>query len=226
MPGPSNMSAGHSRAEVHVTTLDAMIAAHGLPRYIKIDVEGYEAEVLSGLSQPVDLVSFEYLPGLPQASAAVLARLAELGHLLNSTWCGARMRALTGPDWRDLAQLRAWLARQAPDSGSGDIYAAADQRRNVLARAQNFAREGWNTPGAAVSTVPVCSGGRPGSSPATTAAPPVAAEPAPQQCPKAASGAPRTRPAARRRHRPDPAPPPPSGAGPRNAGASRAISAA
>ena len=42
-----------SRAEVTVTTLDAMIAAHGVPRYIKIDVEGYEAEVLAGLSRPV-----------------------------------------------------------------------------------------------------------------------------------------------------------------------------
>lgn len=111
-----------SRAEVHVTTLDAMIAAHGLPRYIKIDVEGYEAEVLSGLSQPVDLVSFEYLPGLPQASAAVLARLAELGTYEFNVVRGENA-GFDWPDWRDLAQLRAWLARQAPDSGSGDIYA-------------------------------------------------------------------------------------------------------
>src|SRR3984893_15041819 len=32
--------------EVPVTTLDAMIARHGAPRFIKIDVDGYEADVM------------------------------------------------------------------------------------------------------------------------------------------------------------------------------------
>ena len=111
-----------SRAEVRVTTLDAMIAAHGLPNYIKIDVEGYEAEVLAGLGQPVDLVSFEYLPGLPQASAAVLARLAELGQYEFNVVRGENA-GFDWSDWQDIDHLREWLAEQAPDSGSGDIYA-------------------------------------------------------------------------------------------------------
>lgn len=109
-------------AEVQMTTLDAMIAAHGLPRYIKIDVEGYEAEVLSGLSQPVALVSFEYLPGLPQASAAVLKRLAELGQYEFNVVRGENA-GFDWPEWHDIDHLRAWLEQQAPDSGSGDVYA-------------------------------------------------------------------------------------------------------
>lgn len=45
--------------EVAVTTLDTVIQKHGVPDYIKIDVEGYELEVLRGLSRPVYLISFE-----------------------------------------------------------------------------------------------------------------------------------------------------------------------
>jgi FkbM family methyltransferase len=41
-------------------TLDRMISLHGKPQYIKIDAEGYDYEVLKGLSQPVPYISFEY----------------------------------------------------------------------------------------------------------------------------------------------------------------------
>lgn len=110
------------RAEVTVTTLDAMIARHGRPDYIKIDVEGYEAEVLSGLTQPVSLVSFEYLPGLPAPSAAVIDRLCALGAYTFNVVRGENA-GFEWSDWQDAAALRAWLAYQAPDSGSGDVYA-------------------------------------------------------------------------------------------------------
>ena len=64
---------------VSVTTLDALIAAHGVPRFCKIDVEGYEPEVLRGLSQPVPVLSFEFHGELMDDARNCLERLNRLG---------------------------------------------------------------------------------------------------------------------------------------------------
>jgi FkbM family methyltransferase len=45
---------------VPVVTADAAVRAFGPPHYCKIDVEGWELEVLSGLSHRVPLLSFEF----------------------------------------------------------------------------------------------------------------------------------------------------------------------
>ncbi len=45
---------------VPVTTLDNLIAQYGVPAYIKVDVEGFEQEVLAGLTSLSSMLSFEY----------------------------------------------------------------------------------------------------------------------------------------------------------------------
>src|SRR6266849_6304856 len=47
------------RKEVETTTLEQLVIAHGLPTFIKIDVEGYEPTVLRGMQSPVPYLSFE-----------------------------------------------------------------------------------------------------------------------------------------------------------------------
>lgn len=66
---------------VPVITLDAAIAQFGRPAYCKIDVEGFELQVLSGLSHALPLVSFEFhldARDVPNTTAC-LRRLAEFG---------------------------------------------------------------------------------------------------------------------------------------------------
>ena len=41
--------------DVKVDTLDNMFTKFGVPRFVKIDVEGYELEVLQGLSRQLNI---------------------------------------------------------------------------------------------------------------------------------------------------------------------------
>jgi FkbM family methyltransferase len=65
--------------EVETNTLDFFIDKYGLPGYIKIDVEGFEKQVIEGLSQPVNLISFEAnLPEFLPESIDIVRYLAGL----------------------------------------------------------------------------------------------------------------------------------------------------
>jgi hypothetical protein len=107
---------------VPATTLDALIARHGLPRFCKIDVEGYEAEVLRGLSHPIPALSFEYLPAAVDLAAEAAAAIAGLGRYRFNVTIGERRRFLW-QKWRALAGLESWLAARRRDERSGDVYA-------------------------------------------------------------------------------------------------------
>jgi FkbM family methyltransferase len=65
--------------EVPVVTLDSLIERHGAPHYCKVDVEGFEPEVLRGLSQALPGVDFEFHQDLARAVEECVERLAELG---------------------------------------------------------------------------------------------------------------------------------------------------
>ena len=107
---------------VEVTTLDALIAAHGLPRFVKIDVEGAEAEVLAGLGQPVDWLAFEVLPAAPEAADACLTRLAGLGTYAFNLVPG-EAAAFALDRWLDADAIARELRRRAGDGRAGDVYA-------------------------------------------------------------------------------------------------------
>jgi len=68
---------------VETTTLEELIAAHGRPLFIKIDVEGYELNAIRGLRHPVPYLSFEV--NLPEFRPESLHRVALLeGLAVNS----------------------------------------------------------------------------------------------------------------------------------------------
>jgi len=65
--------------EVETISMEQLIAAHGLPFFVKIDVEGHELSVLRGMKQPVPYLSFEV--NLPEFRAEGLECVEVLGNL-------------------------------------------------------------------------------------------------------------------------------------------------
>ena len=107
---------------VPVTTLDALIAQYGRPAFCKIDVEGYELEVLRGLSQPLPALSFEVIPLALDTALRCLERLADLGDY-TFNWAPGESHRFVAADWWSQDQITDYLRHLTPQSGSGDVYA-------------------------------------------------------------------------------------------------------
>lgn len=107
---------------VPVTTLDALIATHGEPAFCKIDVEGFEVDVLRGLSRPLRGLSFEYLPPAHDAALAALDLVEQLGDYVYR-YSPIETMEFDGEQWLDATGLIAVLDRRRPLGRSGDVYA-------------------------------------------------------------------------------------------------------
>ncbi len=108
--------------EVTVTTLDALIEQYGLPRFCKIDVEGYEAEVLAGLSHRIPALSIEFVAGALDIAEACVRRLEVLGGYEFNTVAGEERRFMSKP-WLAADEMVAWLRDSGGSVASGDVYA-------------------------------------------------------------------------------------------------------
>ena len=113
-----------ARVTVPVTTLADLIAAHGEPAFCKIDVEGYEAEVLAGLDRPLPALSFEFVGGTLGIARAAIDHLEHLapGEYGYNMIVGERRR-FAWPEWLPAERVQAWLADGAEGIASGDLYA-------------------------------------------------------------------------------------------------------
>lgn len=111
--------------KVPMTTLDALIARHGEPAFVKIDVEGFEDEVVAGLSRPVAALSLEFTTIQRDVALRAVARLSRLGGYSFNAALGESQR-LEHPEPLDAGGIAGWITGLPMEANSGDVYASLD----------------------------------------------------------------------------------------------------
>jgi FkbM family methyltransferase len=112
------------KVQVPVTTLDKLIQQHGLPRFLKIDVEGYELQVLRGLTRTAGSISFEFVGDNLEVAQSCLSHLEKLGYGQFNYSTGESL-SLAPSGWMDATRMMKELSSRVDAMGWGDIYAMA-----------------------------------------------------------------------------------------------------
>jgi len=110
---------------VPVTTLDAAIARHGIPAYVKVDVEGFELDVLRGLSSPLPLLSFEFTIEFLEINRDCARHLEAIGFSKFNAKIGTLDNYIS-KRWLSAEELFFLLRSSSDTELWGDIYARSE----------------------------------------------------------------------------------------------------
>jgi FkbM family methyltransferase len=97
---------------IETTTIDELVSHHGVPFFVKIDVEGHELSVLGGMHRPVPYLSFEVnLPEFRPEGLECIRLLAELEHAGRFNYTADCIHGLALKDWVTAEELCVVLER-------------------------------------------------------------------------------------------------------------------
>jgi FkbM family methyltransferase len=107
---------------VPVVTLDSLILTYGLPNFCKIDVEGFEYQVLSGLSKPIKIISFEFTPEMIDSTISCINHLSGIGNYKYNYSLGESMKFELS-EYVSESEIKNILSRFKDNTIFGDVYA-------------------------------------------------------------------------------------------------------
>jgi FkbM family methyltransferase len=107
---------------VPCVTLDGLIDVHGVPAFIKVDVEGFELAVLEGLSIPVAALSFEFTTIQRDVAYACIECLQDLGDYRFNIALG-ESQTFTFDSAISADEMILFIQALPHEANSGDVYA-------------------------------------------------------------------------------------------------------
>jgi len=107
---------------VDITTLDELIKKFGDPKFIKIDVEGFEHEVLLGLTKKSGIISFEFASEFIENAYKSIDYLISLGYSEFNYSLGERRKFYT--QWSNANTIKEGLKKNIKEDDLlwGDLY--------------------------------------------------------------------------------------------------------
>ena len=117
-------SSWNKTEKVEMTTLDHLIAEYGEPSFIKIDVEGYELEVLKGLTKPIKMISFEYtVPEQTNKAIDCIKQIENNNSNIECNYSVGEIMDLASDQWLSAEKMKDLLClKEFCHTGFGDVY--------------------------------------------------------------------------------------------------------
>jgi len=118
----------NKKVQIEITTLDNIIPVNKIPGFIKIDVEGFELEVLKGLSKPFKYLSFEF--AVPDNLDNLIKCLQQLQSSHDNLHCNYAVldnTFLELTNWISIDEMvQVASEKKFSNNNAGDIYIKAN----------------------------------------------------------------------------------------------------
>jgi len=112
----------NNAVKVNTDTLDEFIQQYGKPRFCKIDVEGFELNVLKGLTQPIPYISFEIAERNFEAAVKCVEHLDSIAQV-GFKHCPYEKYKFSNSEWLPKSHFIPFIESLPPELITGDIYA-------------------------------------------------------------------------------------------------------